>query len=93
MHLALVRSRGSKPADETDTREYDYMVHPVYSAFFVFSYRKKRKMLLSERDLLRLILRPKEAIRDILARHHRSDDIDLPQQALPFSAYYRGTPE
>src|ERR1017187_309726 len=93
MHLALVRSRGSKPADETDTREYDYMIHPVYSAFFVFSYRKKRKMLLSERDLLRLILKPKEAIRDILERHHRSDDTDLPQQALPFSAYYRGTPE
>lgn len=90
MHLALVRSRGNKPTDETDTREYDYMVHPIYSAFFVFSYRKKRKMLLSERELLRIIQSPKEAIRAILERQHRRDDEDLPQQTLPFAAYYSG---
>ncbi|MBL8216467.1 MAG: hypothetical protein JNK87_37460 [Bryobacterales bacterium] len=93
MHLALVRSRGSKPADETDTREYDYMIHPIYSAFFVFSYRKKRKMLLSAHEVVGLIQRPKETIRDILARHRRNESDDLPQQVLPFAAYYRGTSE
>src|SRR5439155_14896903 len=44
MHLALIRLTGSKPRDDADTRECDYMIHPVFSSFFVFSYRKKRKM-------------------------------------------------
>ncbi len=47
MHLALLRWPGTKPGDEGDTRSYDYAVHPIFSAFFVFSYRRKRKMTLS----------------------------------------------
>jgi hypothetical protein len=37
MHLALIRTSGNKLSDEADTRDYDYMVHPIFSAFFVFS--------------------------------------------------------
>jgi len=88
MHLALIRFPANKLADEGETRDYDYLIHPVFSAFFVFSYRKKRKMLLSANDLLGLVKSPQEYIPRILAKQHRSNDEELPEQVLLFEAYY-----
>jgi hypothetical protein len=89
-HLALVRTVGNKLADEGDTREYDYMVHPIFAAFFVFSHRKKRKMLLRYDQLLGLIRSPKATIREILAAQNRTlDDSALPDQLALFENYYR----
>jgi hypothetical protein len=91
MHLALIRLIGNKPTDEAETKDYDYMVHPIFSAFFVFSYRKKRKLMLSEQQVLGLIRHPKETIKEILTVHNRESDEPLPQQALLFEAFYRGS--
>ena len=88
MHLALLRSPGNKPTDESDTRDYDYMLHPIFSAFFVFSHRRKRKMTISAAELLGLTKSPHEFIPKILARNHRLADEDLPEQVLLFGAYY-----
>jgi hypothetical protein len=90
MHLALIRSPGNKLADEADTREYDYRMHPVYSAFFNFSYRRKRKMMLSGSQLMGLVKRPKATIREILAQSNRSYEGDepLPDQLRLFQSYY-----
>jgi hypothetical protein len=88
MHLALLRFPGNKLADEGETRDYDYLIHPIFSAFFVFSYRRKRKMLLSASDLMGIVKNPQEYIPKILARQHRSNDEDLPEQVLLFEAYY-----
>ncbi len=87
MHLALLRFPGNKLADEGDTRAYDYMIHPVYAAFFVFSHRRKRKIQLSEDQILGLVRRPKQTIRDILAANNRSEE-QLPEQLLLFEKYY-----
>jgi hypothetical protein len=87
MHLALLRWPGTKPGSEVDTRDYEYAVHPIFSAFFVFSYRRKRKMTLSSEDVLGLINRPRETIRDILGRHHRVEEA-LPEQLQIFEAYF-----
>ena len=90
MHLALIRSPGNKLADEADTREYDYMMHPIYTAFFNFSYRRKRKMMLSGSQLLGLVKRPKISIREILAQSNRSyeNEEPLPDQLRLFQSYY-----
>lgn len=90
MHLALMRSPGNKLGDVGDTKDYDYMVHPIFSAFFEYSYRKKRKLILEERDIYNLIHKPKETIRDILKRNNRPQDKVLPQQLLLFESYYEG---
>jgi hypothetical protein len=87
MHLALLRWPGTKPGSEVDTRDYEYAVHPIFSAFFVFSYRRKRKTGLSSEDILGLINRPRETIRDILNRHHRMEEA-LPEQLQIFEAYF-----
>jgi hypothetical protein len=90
MHLALLRSLGNKLADVADTREYDYMVHPIFAAFFAFSYRRKRKMLLHERDLIGLVTKPREAIREILRRSKRSAEDPVPDQLRLFESFYIG---
>jgi hypothetical protein len=87
MHLALLRWSGTKPGDEGDTRAYDYAVHPIFSAFFVFSYRRKRKMTLSSQMILGLIESPKESIRQILERHNRTGGT-LPEQLGIFEGYF-----
>jgi hypothetical protein len=89
MHLALIRRPGNKLADEADTREYDYMIHPIYSAFFVFSYRWKRKTLLSPKELIGLVTNPKSTIREILSRLKLQED-KIPEQLQLFEAYYSG---
>jgi hypothetical protein len=87
-HLALVRTLGNKLADEADTREYDYMVHPIFAAFFVFSHRRKRKMLLRYDQLLGLIRSPKTTIREVLEAQNRTSDVPLPDQLALFENYY-----
>ena len=88
MHLALLRSPGNKLTDEADTRDYDYMVHPIFSAYFVFSYRRKRKMILSGKQLLGLVNEPRRTIREILASSGREIEEPLPDQLLLFQTYY-----
>lgn len=92
MHLALLRFPGNKLTDEADTREHDYMVHPIFSAFFEFSYRRKRKMTLTGAELLGLVKEPKKTLREILARTERNleGEQPLPEQMQLFEGYYYG---
>ena len=91
MHLALVRTPGNKLQDPGDTKDYDYMVHPVFSAFFEYSYRRKRKFQLDEKEIYDLIHKPKVTIRRILERNNRLQEEGLPKQLLLFQTYYEGS--
>lgn len=91
-HLALLRSPGTKPTDEASTRADDYMLHPVYAAFFQYSYRRKRKMRVEPLDLLGLLDDPRDTIRGILRRTRKDVDLelleDVPEQLALFESYY-----
>ena len=88
MHLALLRSSGNKLMDEADIAEYDYMLHPIFSAFFVYSYRRKRKLCIQPNQILSLVTNHKKAIREILSAQNRFDDESLPDQLQLFSPYF-----
>lgn len=88
MHLALVRYAGSKLLDERDTKAYDYMIHPIFAPFFVFSHRKKRKILLSTANLLNLVDKPREGIEAVLRLNHREPEAELPDQMQLFGDFY-----
>lgn len=90
MHLALVRSPGNKLMSESDTADYDYRLHPIFSPLFVFSHRKKRKFLLGDQQFLGLISYPRETIKEVLAQSNRSDSLQLPDQLSLFGSYYAG---
>jgi len=88
MHLALVRSVANKRMD-LDLKAYDYAVHPIFSAFFVFSHRRKRKLKLTPVQLLQLVREPRLAIRQILRQHGRIEaDYPLPEQMRLFEGFY-----
>jgi hypothetical protein len=86
----LLRAPGNKLGNDADTKDYDYMVHPIFSAFFEYSYRRKRKLKIEEAEILGLIREPTNTIRDILRRNHRLQDETLPEQLLLFQSYYEG---
>lgn len=87
MHLALVRFPGNKLQDSGETKDYDYMIHPVFAPFFEFSHRKKRSIHLASSEIWGLVTNPKDTIESILKRQHRGDE-PLPEQLRLFEGYY-----
>ena len=88
MHLAMLWYPASKLQQTTDLREFDYAIHPLYSAFFGFSHRRKRKIRISDSDLWTLIEDPPTAIKKLLQDQNRPPQEDLPDQLALFSEYY-----
>lgn len=93
MHLALIRIPGNKLTDDSHTRDYIYTIHPIYSAYFVFSYRRKRKLMITQNEFLDIINSPKEAIKKVLEKFKICIDSDeikstLPVQLSIFENYY-----
>jgi hypothetical protein len=88
MHLALVRSSGTKLADDADVKAYDYSLHPIFAPFFVFSYRKKRKIALSPERILGLVKESRATIREILKDYEAEQASPLPEQLRLFEKYY-----
>jgi hypothetical protein len=90
MHLALLRFAGSKLA-QGETKDYDYMVHPIFAPFFVFSYRRKRKMTIRAVELRGLMEQPKSAIAAVLTAQNRKADLEsMPDQLVLFERFYAG---
>lgn len=93
MHLALIRLRGTKPTGEGDTKDYVYMLHPIFSALFVVSLRKKRKVPLTDEDIFGLVKSPQKTISGILKRSERTQvSDDLPEQLTLFKRFYNANP-
>lgn len=81
MHLALIRIPGTKINDSSTTKEFDYMIHPIFAPFFVFSHRKKRKLTLEPQDILTLIDDPKKALKYLIQKNKRP--LEALQTSLP----------
>lgn len=92
MNLALLRHPGSKLQEQTDIRQFDYTIHPIFAAFFGFSHRRKRKIALSDRDILDLVDHPTDAIGRIVNGQNRTGPFDgldeLPEQMKLFEGFY-----
>jgi hypothetical protein len=83
-HLVLMRFPATK-REQHETKGDDYSLHPIFSPFFNFSYRKKRKMQLDMEEMLDLIDLGESAIKSILNRNYRlgnTNTIDLLQVEL-----------
>jgi hypothetical protein len=90
MHLALVRSPGTKLATEADIKQWDYSLHPIFAPYFNFSHRRKRKLEVSERELLRMVEAPQDAIKALLKGKASLVDDEAPEQLQLFNDYYVG---
>jgi len=90
MHLAIQAFRATKRKDVGDTRDMSYQLHPIFSPYFVYSYKKGRDFVLGESDIIGIISTPKSTIRSILSRNNRSDQEFMPEQLTLFGGYYDG---
>jgi hypothetical protein len=90
MNLAFIRILGNKLSNQSATREYMYAIHPIYAPYFVFSYRRKRKMEISEQEFMGIISEPKPTIEAILKKKKIHVDItkELPIQLNLFKDFY-----
>ena len=87
MLLALRRLPATKPTGRDDIRQYDYMLYPLFSALFDFSFRKKRRTELSPADIVGLVQRQRQTVVRILERSNRTpDDALLGDQLSLFEA-------
>lgn len=90
MHLALVRFPGDKRAASSgETRDWHYMLHPIFAPYFVYSHRRKRRMTVSSSDLVALTKNPSPTIEKILLKHSRNEKAEpLPEQLDLFEGFY-----
>lgn len=83
MHLALVRSAGTKLSGKGDTKDFDYMLHPIFSAFFVYGHRKKRKISITQEEIMGMINNSSKTITSLLLKQNRIEVIeDITQLTL-----------
>lgn len=89
MHLALIRYQGTKVSTEaSDTRDFDFRLHPIFSPAFVFSHRRKRKLALTSDQIMGLVHEPRDTIPDIMKGRNRHSDEPLPDQLRLFASYF-----
>jgi hypothetical protein len=90
MYLAFVRIPGNKLRDDSATRDFMYAIHPIYAPYFVFSYRRKRVMEISENDFLDMISKSEETIDKILKNRNIfvEKGKELPEQLTLFREFY-----
>ena len=72
-NLAMIRSPGNKLYG-AQTKAYDYCIHPIFAPFFIFSYRKKRKMPLYLSELKGLVENPRLFVEKVLRRYKNCED-------------------
>ena len=90
MHLALVRSPGTKLAAETDIRAWDYAPHPVFSPYFNYSSRRKRKIEIHDVDLVGMSKTPQATIKKLLGQNRQHlADTELPPQLSMFDEFFK----
>jgi hypothetical protein len=90
MHLALVRSPGTKLSTESDTRAWDYSPHPIFSPYFNYSSRRKRKIGISDVDLILMSKSPQPTIKKLLGQNRQHlADADLPRQMSMFDEFFQ----
>lgn len=90
MHQVLRKWPATKLTNQTEAREPEYSVHPIFSAFFVFPYQKKRRIRIDGEDLLLLSVNLKAGLTAILNSVGQEDEglETLPQQLDLFEAAY-----
>lgn len=90
MHLAFIRIPGNKPSSKSDTKDYMYALHPIFAPYFIFSFRRKRKMNITNEEFYGLIESHKELTKKMLSKEEQvriQIDNDQPLQLDLFSSY------
>lgn len=90
MHQVLRRSSATKLTATVDAKEWEYSVHPIYAAFFVIPYQRKRRLRLSAGELLLLTSNVRRGLNAMLKDRRELGSLDdaLPDQMSLFEPVY-----
>lgn len=70
MNLALIRMPANKQSGRGSVKEFMYSLHPIFAPYFIYSFRRKRKMGLSDMEFLQCVDNPQNAVKEILSRRN-----------------------
>jgi hypothetical protein len=88
-HLAFEVEPATKLTSRAETRDDEYRLHRIFSAFFEISHRKKRRMTFDAADLIAVLGdHPGRAISAMLEDKPQVHEEELPEQLALFSAFY-----
>lgn len=85
MNLALVRMPANKQSGRGSVKEFMYSLHPIFAPYFIYSFRRKRKIVLSDAEFLQCVDNPQNAVKKVLSRRNIKVDVELPQIKLLFN--------
>ena len=74
MNLALVRMPSNKLSGMKSLKDFQYQLHPIFAPYFDYSFRKKRKMTLTDAEFLGCIDTPNETVARMLLRRDVSEE-------------------
>lgn len=89
-HLAFEVSPLTKATSAGESREDEYRLHPIFTAFFEYSHRKKRHVTFDAAALLRVTSAPREAILELMKGVTQSPMGELPDQLALFERFFDG---
>ncbi|MDV6266070.1 ORC-CDC6 family AAA ATPase [Rhodococcus globerulus] len=90
MHGALTSFAGDKQARNSgETKQNDYQLHPIFSPYFQYSHRRKRRMNIAAGDFLELAgPNARRSIEKILRSRVSNEVVELPEQLSIYSGFY-----
>ncbi len=71
MHMAFIRMPNNKNSGIGATKDYLYSLHPAFAARFVYSFRRKRKIVITNEEFLDLTVSHKQITERILAKKEK----------------------
>ena len=89
-HLAFDVSPRTKATSVVEMKDEEYRLHPIFCAYFEFSYRRKRRATFSAEDLLLVMEDARGAIRKLLADRALTPSDEAPPQLEIFAQFYEG---
>lgn len=92
-HMAFEATPRTKATAQTEMRDAEYRIHPIYAPFFEFSHRRKRRATFAADDLLLVRENPRRAIAKLIGRSRTVVDGAEPMQMQMFSQFYDGGDE
>lgn len=86
MNLALVRMSSNKLSGVGSLKDFQYQLHPIFAPYFDYSFRKKRKLTLSDSDIIGCVDTPNKTVAKILSRRNllNEEDNSVPTQLTLF---------
>lgn len=87
-YLAFLRAPRTKATTDTEIRDDEYSLHPIFAPFFEMSYRRKRRITLQAETLIELQSSPRSAIGKLLEGVSVTGPDELPEQLALFASFY-----